>query len=455
MAAVSELVKATKGILVCGNKDTVTGSISIDSRSVAPGDTFLAIKGDSFDGHDYIAQAVARGAACVIKSATCIRHRKELYPVIEVKDTVKALGEIARYNRRKASIPVVAITGSSGKTTAKEMVAAVLSKKYRCLKNEGTKNNHIGLPLTLSQVSREYDIAVLEIGTNHFGEVGYLADICEPNVGVIANIGPAHLEQFGSLEGVFKEKYTLIEKLQKPAIAVLNTDDNFLRARIMKKVKKPFTVSFGIQTPSDIYATDVKYHGGRLEFCVNSRFTCSLNTLGYHHLYNALIAVSIGRIFGVPHEDIAAALSAFEFPKGRFRVVEINNVTYIDDTYNANPLSLTQALNALGNYGAQGRKVFVMGDMLELGKYKESYHFEAGQKVAQTCDIFIAVGTLAKLAADACRNNGFVAENIFICDTSSQAREILRDTVIPRREDIVLVKGSRSMKMEEVLKDVI
>ncbi|HNX81644.1 MAG TPA: UDP-N-acetylmuramoyl-tripeptide--D-alanyl-D-alanine ligase [Candidatus Omnitrophota bacterium] len=455
MAAVSELVKAARGVLVCGNKDALTGALSIDSRTVAPGDTFLAVKGDSFDGHDYIAQAVAKGAACVIKSANCIRYRKEAYPVIEVKDTVKALGDIARYNRRKINIPIIAITGSSGKTTAKEMVAAVLSKKYRCLKNEGTKNNHIGLPLTLARVSRDYDLAVVEIGTNHFGEVAYLADICEPNVGVIVNIGPAHLEHFGSIEGVFKEKYTLIEKLQKPAIAVLNADDNFLRSRIMKKVKKPFTVSFGIHTPSDVYATDVTYQAGRLAFRVNGKSSYSLNTLGYHHLYNALIAVSLGRVFGVEHADIAASLAAFEFPRGRFRVVEVNKVTYIDDTYNANPLSLGQALNALGNYGVKGRKVFVMGDMLELGKYKESYHFEAGRKVAETCDIFIAVGKLAKLAAETCCNYGFGANNIFVCDTSIQAREILRTTVIPREEDIVLVKGSRSMKMEEVLKDVI
>jgi len=455
MASVSELVKAARGVLVCGNKDASAGRIALDSRTLVPGDTFVAIKGDSFDGHDYISQAVAQGAACVIKSATCIRHRKESFPVIEVKDTVKALGDIARYNRRKVNIPVVAITGSSGKTTAKEMIAAVLSKRYRCLKNEGTQNNHIGLPLTLSRVTHDYDIVVLEVGTNHFGEVGYLADICEPNVGVIVNIGPAHLEHFGSLEGVFKEKYALLERLRKPSIAVLNADDNFLRPRIMKKVKKPFTVSFGVQSPSDIYASDVRHHAGRLEFRINGRFPCALRTFGYHHVYNALIAVSVGRIFGVEHDDIAAALDAFEFPKGRFRVVEVNNVTYIDDTYNANPLSLAQALHALDNYGVKGRKVFIMGDMLELGRYKESYHFEAGQKVAQTCDVFVAVGKLAGLAAESCRNNGFSTGNIYVCDTSVQARQILRDLIMPRKEDIVLVKGSRSMKMEEVLKDAV
>lgn len=450
MFKVAELLKATNGKLVCRGENSLLKGISTDSRTIRAGEVFIPIKGNNFEGHNFIGQAVKKGASCVIAEKIKTHDSELKTNFIEVKDTTKALGDIARYYRQKFDIPVIAVTGSNGKTTAKEMIACVLSRKHKVLKNEGTKNNQIGLPMTLLKLDKSYDFAVLEAGTNHPGEIEYLAGICQPNIGIITNVGQSHLEFLKDLPGVLREKYSLIKNLQRPRIALLNSDDTFLKDKVSRKIKEAVIFSFGIRNKADFSASLVKRENEKVSFLVNDKYGFTLNTLGYHNIYNALTAVSIGRILGMEYRDIADSLSGFSFLENRLNLVRLNNIRFINDTYNSNPLSLKHALDALHNYRAKGRKIFIMGDMLELGKDKESLHLRAGREAASVCDVLVAVGELSKKAAEGAKETGF--KNIFICNSSTEARDVLFKQIHPSPDDIVLVKGSRSMKMEEVLK---
>ena len=461
MFKVDELVRATGGRLRGGpaTGESLKG-ICIDSRTLKKGEAFLAIKGGNFDGHDYIDAAIKKGARCIIRQrrarrlpAACLPGRQgqaRRVVFIEVKDTTRALGDIARYHRQRFDVPVIAVTGSNGKTTTKDMIAWVLAKRHRVLKNEGTKNNHIGVPLTLLRLGTGHDMVVLEIGTNHFGEVGNLAGICQPTIGVITNIGPAHLEYFGSLGGVFKEKSALLEKLLNPNIALLNADDDALRAHLYNRADPLFALWFGLRRRCDFQAKKVRYSQGEIHFFAGTKHPFRLRTPGAHNVYNALSAIAVARMFGMGYKDIASRLSSFEFPQGRLTISKHNGARIIDDTYNANPHSLVQALAALKSMRARGRKIFVMGDMLELGSQAERFHSEAGRLAAQSCTIFIGVGRLSGRAAETARSCGLDTKNTFSCETAKEARVILFKTVQPDKDDIVLVKGSRGMRMEEV-----
>jgi UDP-N-acetylmuramoyl-tripeptide--D-alanyl-D-alanine ligase len=302
-------------------------------------------------------------------------------------------------------------------------------------------------------LDESYDIAVLEIGTNHFGEVGNLATISKPNIGVITNIGSAHLEYFKNLRGVLKEKSSLLDHLESPGIAVLNADDNLLKGKISSKNSFK-AIGAGIKNRSDFFASGIKRKGEKLEFCVNQKYRFTLRTLGYYNIYNALIAVAIGRIFGMEYSVLSQRLTYFNFPQSRLNLLELNKIKFINDTYNSNPVSLREALDVLGNFRTKGRKIFVMGDMLELGKQKGLFHRKAGLEASGVCDVFITVGRLSKFAAREARLNGLDAKNIFTCESTLEAKDILFKKINLCPEDIVLIKGSRSMKMEEVLKQI-
>ena len=454
MFKVNELLSATKGRLISGKNTTLVKGVSIDSRTIKAQQAFVAIKGGKFDGHNFVDEAIKKGARAVIVQSPSQRVSKspEKVSFIEVKDTIRALGDIAGFQRQNFDIPVIAVTGSNGKTTTKEMIAWVLCKKFKVLKNIGTNNNQIGLPLTMLNLNDSYDIAVLEVGTNHPGEIEYLARICQPNIGVITNIGPSHLEYLADLEGVFREKSALTRYLKNPRIAILNADDGLLKRRIPKKNIKPLIFGFGIRNRSDFIATDIKILNGKIKFLVNHKYRFTLKTLGYFNIYNALAALSVARLFGMEYRDIASRLSTFNFPQNRLEFLELNNIKFINDTYNSNPVSLEQAIEALDNFRVRGRKIFVMGDMLELGSRKELFHRQAGRKAAQIFDVFITVGELSQFAAEAARASGFNTKNIFTCASNLKARDILFNKVSPGPDDIVLVKGSRAMRMDEILK---
>jgi UDP-N-acetylmuramoyl-tripeptide--D-alanyl-D-alanine ligase len=452
MFTLDELLKATGGKLIRGKKDISIKGLSIDSRTIKAQEAFIAIKGDNFDGHDFIPEAIKKGASCIIRASASKFPPLGRYILIEVKDTLLALGDIARFKRRKFNLPVIAVTGSNGKTTTKEMIAEVLAARYRVLKNPGTKNNQIGLPMALLNLDAGYDMAVLEVGTNHFGEVDYLSKICLPNIGVITNIGKSHLEYLHDLKGVLREKRALLNNLKIPAIAILNADDKLLSKEACSKKKEPLALTFGIRQRSDFFASDIKLKSGRTEFLLKKKHRFTLKTSGTHNVYNALIAIAVGRIFGLSYAKIANRLSVFTFPEGRFNLKAVKGIRFIDDTYNSNPSSLEQALMAFDSLKIKGRKIFVMGDMFELGRGREAFHRRAAKTIAWACDIFVATGKLSQITAEALVSGGFAAENIFTCATAREARDILFKRISPRKNDIILVKGSRLMKMEGVLK---
>jgi UDP-N-acetylmuramoyl-tripeptide--D-alanyl-D-alanine ligase len=447
MFTVDDILKGTQGRLSSGPGYGRIRSVSSDSRTVKPQDAFIAIKGDRFDGHDFVSQAVKCGARLIITERDAAVKGSGV-SVVRVKDTLKALGDLAGYWRRKSGIPVIAVTGSNGKTTTKDMIAWVLGSRFKILKNPGTHNNHIGLPQTLLGLDKTYRLAVLEIGTNHFGEVGCLADICKPDMAVITNIGPSHLEFLKNLEGVYREKRTLLGKLSGPRIAVLNADDNFLCRDLRAGAKKGFRLGIGIEKRCDYMAGSIYSCTKGTQFTVNEKYKFTLNTPGSYNIYNALAAVAAGRIFGLGYKDISARLKTFAFPKSRLNLIKVRGITFIDDTYNSNPLSFSVALETLRKIDSGGRKILVMGDMLELGAGSKEFHAQAVRAALEFCDCLVTVGNLSR---DAC--SGFRgSKKIFSCGDSAQARELLFRKIKFSDRDVVLIKGSRAMALEGVFK---
>lgn len=454
MFKISDLIKATRGQLISGDAGKSVSGISIDSRAIKPGEAYLAIKGNNFDGHSFIEEAVRKGASCIISGVSADQGiRGSGIAFIQVDDTTKALGDIARSRRERFKGAVIALTGSNGKTTTKEMISWVLENDFKVLKNPGTKNNHIGVPLALLELDDSYDVAVLEIGTNHHGEVAYLGNIVSPDIACLINIGPSHLESFKSLEGVFREKSALLEYLRQPGVSIVNSDDQFLKKCFAADKASGIVLGVSLKARADFRASKIKNSCDGLEFRVNkAREPFSLDTLGYLNIYNALIAIACARVLGMEYGDIASRLKQFSFPKDRLHLTSLNDVLFINDTYNANPVSLHQALDVLDKYPAKGRKILVMGDMMELGLQKDFFHCQAGERAAEVCDCFISVGKSTRLAAEAAKSCGLSEKYIFICEDSAQAREVLFNKILPNGDDIVLVKGSRSMRMEEVFR---
>ena len=315
------------------------------------------------------------------------------------------------------------------------------------------------MPTTLLQLDASHACAVIELGTNHFGEIAYLSKICEPTMAIITNIGPSHLESFKDLDGVLKEKQAVLDSLKEPRIAVLNADDPLLkkivarhRAPLGRRDRKAlFSVGFGIQNPCDFQARDIRRDAAGFSFMMHQGKKLRLTSLGRSNIYNALCAVAAGRMLGVNYPAIVSRLKSFVFPDGRLTLRSIRDTRFIDDTYNANPLSMRQAMDALCHAGAAGRRVLVMGDMLELGTGTGGFHRDAGRIAAASCDIFITVGKHTLAAAEAAVSSGFNKDNLFTCETAAQAKDILFHTVSVRKNDVVLLKGSRGMKLEQIL----
>ncbi len=449
MLKVAELVEAAKGSLIAKgdiSKINIKG-ISIDSREIKEGEAFVAIKGDNFDGHKFINLAVKKGASCIIAHKKI--GLKIKVPLIQVEDTTLALGMLASFNREKYPVPVIAVTGSNGKSTTKEMIYAALSERFRVLKNEGTKNNHIGLPLTLLKLDGSYDAVVVEIGTNHFGEIEYLSKIAKANIGVITNIGPSHLESFKNLKGVLKEKSRLLCNLVSPSIAVLNADDAYLRELLFRNNCGVASFGVGILNKTDFRAYGINAYNGKYRYMVGAGLEIALNVSGYYNIYNSLMALAVGRIMGVDYPDIIQGISGFKLLRGRLNHITVNNLTFIDDTYNSNPLSLKEALSHLHGLNVKGRKIAVIGDMLELGNDKVKYHVQALKSALAVCDEVIAVGKISGLAVKSLKPRG---AHLIKCSDAAKARKILLKDLKLLKGDLVLVKGSRGMKMEEVFK---
>jgi UDP-N-acetylmuramoyl-tripeptide--D-alanyl-D-alanine ligase len=438
-----EIIKATGGRIVYsnGNSHAFTG-VSIDSRTIKNGEMFIALRGARFDGHDFIYKALENGSGALVNFPPPEPVRGKT--IIYVKNTLSALQDIAHYVRLKNSIPVIGITGTNGKTTTKELTASVLETKYRVLKSTGNLNNQIGLPLNLIRLADDDEIGVIEMGASAPGDIRELCGIAVPDYGVVTNIGPGHLEGFGSIEVV---RNTKLEILGTVKCAVVNADDTFLMQGISNYHGR--VVTFAIEREADVYARDIiaKEKGSSFTLCIGDRFIkVDLNIPGVFNIYNALAAACIGNIFNLDIEAIKAGLETFKGVSMRLEIKELLGATVISDVYNANPASMEEAVKELVRL-KKNRTIAVLGDMLELGAYADEAHRRLGEWMSKLpIDIFIAVGPLMAVAESEFAKSG---KQSFKASTAAMAGEILLG--LCKTEDTILVKGSRGMEMEKAL----
>jgi len=446
---VEDVVRGTQGALVGGDLGVPVNGVSIDSRTLGIGDAYFAIHGHHLDGHAFLRDAAARGASCLIVHDL----PDELPPSVSavlVDDTTRALGRLATYHRARFTVPVVAITGSNGKTTTKEMTAAILETLGPVLKPESSFNNQWGLPLTLLKLGPEHRAVVVELGANTPGEIAALAEISRPTVGVVTMVASAHTEFFGSLDGVAAEKSALVRAIPREGAVVLNADDAKVIA--MRALSRARVLTFSRQPGADVSAVgpaEETPEGVRVTLETGGgRRTVTLRFAGRHNIVNALAAAGAAAALGLPLEAIARGLAAARPVKGRCVWKRAGSVRILDDTYNANPVSVRAALETLAAAADARRRIVVLGDMLELGAISEEAHREAGRAVAASgAAEFVGVGRWALAAVEAARAAGLSESHH--AATFEDTVALLLKRLAPG--DALLVKGSRGMRMERVV----
>jgi UDP-N-acetylmuramoyl-tripeptide--D-alanyl-D-alanine ligase len=445
---IQELVHATHGALISGDLGGYVASVSIDSRTIPPGAVFFAIRGHRLDGHRFIREAVMKGAGALVVENLPDDPPPGI-PLILVNDTTQALGKLAAFHRQRMTLPVVAVTGSNGKTTTKEMIANMLATRWQVLKSEGSFNNQWGVPLTLLRLTPEHEALVIEMGTSGFGEIASLASLVRPSIGVVTSIGPAHLEAFGSLAGVQEAKSELVEALGADGIAILNADDP-LALELREKVKgRLFTFGQSPEAHVRVAGTMTESLDG-LRFTIElagSRYPVHLAFAGRHNVSNALAAALVGSVLGLEGAEIVRGLEAARPQKGRLIWQHAGAIRILDDSYNANPASVRAALETLMAEGS-GRALVALGDMSELGSAGQEEHEAIGDYAARLgIAALVTVGPLAAVAAEAAQKSG--CRLVQTVQSVEQAVAVLTEWLAPG--DRLLVKGSRVMGMERVV----
>jgi UDP-N-acetylmuramoyl-tripeptide--D-alanyl-D-alanine ligase len=424
--------------------------VSTDSRTLKPGELFVALRGENFDGHKFVENAVQTGAAGAIVDLAWKGDVPESFAILRADDTLRAYQTLAANYRKSLPFRVIAITGSNGKTSVKDFTASVLARKFRITKTEGNFNNHVGLPRTILEATSADQVAVWEIGMNHPGEIAALAKIASPDVGIITNVGVAHIEFMGSRDAIAKEKGALAQAIAPDGTVILNADDSFSQKIAARTGAK---LVFAGTTSGTVRATEIRQSADGSEFTILEgahRCRAQLPVPGLHMVQNAMLAVAAGRLFGLSIEECAAGLASAPLAKARLQIKQIHGVQFIDDSYNANPDSMKAALRTLVELDADGKRIAVLGEMLELGKESERGHREVGECAAELgVDQLIAIGETGAIIARAAEKGG-VAKSVAVKSTS-EAAEMLADIATPG--DLVLVKGSRSARTERVLEE--
>jgi UDP-N-acetylmuramoyl-tripeptide--D-alanyl-D-alanine ligase len=447
-----EIARATHGTLAAGGPAASVAGVSIDSRTLLKGQLFVAVKGPNFDGHDFIGAAIARGApAAMVHRDVAVPPG---YPLVRVGETTQALKDLGRHARLAAGVPVVAVTGSAGKTTTKEMTAALLATQGPVLKTEGNLNNQYGLPLTLLRLSPEHRFAVLELGMSAAGELRELSAIARPDVAIITMVAPVHLEFFDSVDAIAAAKAEILEGLAEDGVAVLNWEDP--RLRRIGEGRKGRTLWFGRDRACDVSAENWRgtIHGMRFDMRVaGSTYDVALPLPGPHFLLNFLAATAAAHQIGVPLDRIVEAATHMKAARSRGQVRRLGEgVTLLDDSYNSNPAAVEAAVVAL-DMAAEGRRVVFLGDMLELGKAGPELHRETGAKLAGRADVVVGVGALGREFAQGAGKAGLAASALHdFPDSEAAAREV---PSLVQPGDAVLVKGSRGARMEKVVEALV
>jgi len=450
--AVSQLAEIVGGTFLSRPvQDRSFTGVSTDSRTTRSGDCFFAIKGERFDGHDYVTAACERGAVCAVVERPVVGPLSADRVMVCVPDATKALGDLAREVRRQGRFRVVGITGSVGKTTTRRIAAHVLGQHLRVWESPKNFNNFIGVPLTLLGAEADTQVVVAEMGTNHLGEIGYLTRVALPNVAVLTGAHPAHLEGLGSLEALTAEKLSIADGLSPGGTFVVNADQPGLLERARTRHRR--VVGFGLSERAEVRATEVRYHDHGSTFSLDGTWV-DLPLLGSGNVMNALAAAAACRPLGVSVEDFAGAVRTMPAVGMRAEPVEIGSLTVINDCYNANPASMANGLEILRTLGRDGRRrqVFICGDMGELGDEAEVLHRQLGEQIGSSgVDVLLAVGRWApEVAASARRMNDRLAATCF--NDAFCACQSLRDAV--KENDVVLIKGSRSVRLEQALESL-
>lgn len=447
---ITEILQVTQGNLIQGNPNIKITQVSTDSRTIKKGDLFVALVGEKFDGHNFLEGVCQQGAAGAVVSKPITDVSQSTLPIIvQVSDTLIALGDIANCHRRQFNLPIIAITGSNGKTTTKDITTSVLAQQFSVFKSEKSYNNQIGIPSRLMQLDEGDEIAVLEIGTSWPGEIERLSQITAPTVGVITNIGPAHLELLGSIEGVAEEKGALLAHVEH---AILNADDPMtptLAGRVCGQI-----TTFGWQNDADISASEIEIDSfGKPTFTLkiggNEVERVHLPCLGKHNIYNALAAAGVGIWAGLTPTEIRTGLERFQPADMRMQPIIHSDLHIINDAYNSNPESLKSALAFLSDIEITGKRIAILGDMLELGEHSHAFHLKTGQAIPANINLLITVGPHSRAIADGAAN---IVESIISCDTPKQAAQQL--IKYAQSGDAVLIKGSRGIKLEQVLEEL-
>jgi UDP-N-acetylmuramoyl-tripeptide--D-alanyl-D-alanine ligase len=447
-----KLVKIAEFISAPGaelpDPESIAHGYSIDSRTIAPGQLFFAVKGERLDGHDFVAAALDRGAVGAVVRADQLHRFPRKISLLPVEDTLTALQSLATAVRKLWGKPLIGVTGSAGKTTTKEAIAHVLGSNFRVLKSEGNFNNHFGLPLMLLKIEPEHDLAVIEMGMSHGGEIRALAKIAQPEIGVVTNVAPVHLEFFDSVAGIARAKYELVESLPASGIAVLNADDEYVSQ--FGRGFKGSVISYGRSSTADVRAENVGScgaSGSQFDILTPAGHAhATLPLVGEHNILNALAAVSVGLARGMTIEESAAALATMKPADKRGQVLQLDNITVINDCYNSNPKALNAMVDALASMKAQ-RRIVVAGEMLELGPAGEEMHRDAGQHMGEKkIDLLVGVRGLAQAMVERARDAGTNA--VFVATPEEAGEWLAREM---RDGDVVLLKASRGVKLEKAL----
>lgn len=437
---VSEILKVTGGKLICGSLDYNCEKFQKDSREIKNGDVYIAIKGERFDGNNFYEDAIKNGAkVCILsKEVKAVNDST----IILVEDTLKALQDIATYKRSLYNIPVVAVTGSVGKTSTKDLIASVLSQKYNTLKTKGNYNNEIGLPLTVLELKNE-EAMVVEMGMNHFGEIRKLTNIAKPTIAVITNVGTAHIGNLGSRENILKAKLEILEGLQGNTV-VINNDNDLLHEWALENKEKYNIITYGIKNQSTYMAKNINSYENKSEFYLDEELI-TVPVGGEHFVLNSLCALAVGKLLGLSMEQIIKGIGNLELSKKRMEVETLKNgAIIINDTYNANFDSMKAAIQYLKEISNR-RKIAVLGDMLELGEFSKNLHEKVGLEVDNNIDILITVGKESKNIAQKAK-----AKNIYEFNNNEEAIKKLKEIITS--DDAVLLKASNGMNFNEIVK---
>lgn len=449
------VLQATGGVLIQGDPEVPFVGVSTDSRSVRPGELFFALRGEHFDGHRFLPEAIQQGARGGVIEQQAEHTADTTVVIIKVENTLQALGDLAHWWRKRHPIPLVAVVGSNGKTTTKEMAAEILGRKHTVMKNTGNLNNLIGLPLSLLQIGPKDRVAILEMGMNRTGEILRLTHIAEPDLGILTNIGPAHLEGMGSIEGVMEAKGELVEGMGAHGVLIFNADDP--RVVALSTGFQGDKLSFGVQNAADWQATDIcTGDTGTVSFQLkgpSETTPVSLNLMGRHQVYNALGAAAAASSLGIGMEDIKKGLEAVHPPPMRMELVTLGaGIMVINDAYNANPHSMESAVRALQEVAGK-RKIAVLGDMWELGDHAQGAHEELGRTVQEKgVDLLFLLGQFAPHVAQGAQEAGMDPRAITIGKDHREVSLRLAHTL--KQGDWVLIKGSRIMRMENIIQEL-